>query len=73
MPYTSQPSPISYAEAEHVAFTRTLVERIFRMSAWLVAFLNGFTNHASRHVASGQKEMCNLLLRLSELQNYVQQ
>jgi len=73
MPYTSQPKPISYAEAEHAAFIRTLVERIFRMSARLVAFLNEFTKLASRHAASGQKEMCDLSLRLSELQNYVQQ
>jgi hypothetical protein len=43
------------------------------MSAQLVAFLNEFTKLASRHAASGQKEMCDLSLRLSELQNYVQQ
>lgn len=59
--------------AEHAAYTRSLVERIFRLSAQLVAFLNEFTKLASRHAASGQKEMCDLSMRLSELQNHVQQ
>jgi len=59
--------------AEHAAYTRSLVERTFRMSAHLVTFLTEFTKLASRHAASGQKEMYDLSLRLSELQHTVHQ
>lgn len=50
----------------------TLAERIFRLSAQLVAFVTEFTNFAARHAASGQKEMCDLAQRLSELESYIQ-
>ncbi|KJA25325.1 hypothetical protein HYPSUDRAFT_64904 [Hypholoma sublateritium FD-334 SS-4] len=58
--------------AEHAASTMTLAERIFRLSAQLIAFMTEFTNFAARHAASGQKEMCDLAQRLSELDSYIQ-
>ncbi|KAF8955056.1 hypothetical protein BDZ97DRAFT_346051 [Flammula alnicola] len=58
--------------AEHAALTRTMVDRISRFSVHLVAFVTEFTNLATRHAMSGQKEMCELSQRLSELDGQIQ-
>lgn len=50
----------------------TLADRIFRLSAQLASLMTEFTNFAARNATSGQKEMCDLAQRLSELESYIQ-
>ncbi|KDR77315.1 hypothetical protein GALMADRAFT_139308 [Galerina marginata CBS 339.88] len=58
--------------AEHAALTRTLTDRVFRLSARMVVFVTEFTKLVGRHAVSGQQEMWDLSQRLSELDNQVQ-
>jgi len=58
--------------AEHAALTRSLVERTMRLSTLLAGFSNEFAKFVSRHPITGQKEMCNLSLRMSELEKHIQ-
>ncbi|KAF8809624.1 hypothetical protein BYT27DRAFT_7093581 [Phlegmacium glaucopus] len=58
--------------AEHAALTRSLVERTIRVNTLLSGFSNEFAKLVSRHPISGQKEMCDLSLRVSELEKHIQ-
>jgi len=58
--------------AEHAALTRSLIERTTRLSTLLAGFSNEFAKLVSRQPISGQKEMCNLSLRMSELEKHIQ-
>jgi len=58
--------------AEHAALTISLIERTTRLSTLLAGFSNDFAKLVSRHPISGQKEMCDLSLRMSELEKHIQ-
>ncbi|CAA7269934.1 unnamed protein product [Cyclocybe aegerita] len=59
--------------AEQAALSRSLIERVFRLSAQIIAFLTEFTRLATHRATSGQKEMSDLAQRLSELETQMQQ
>ncbi|KAJ3515614.1 hypothetical protein NLJ89_g1653 [Agrocybe chaxingu] len=59
--------------AEQAALSRSLVERVFRLSAQIIAFLTEFTRLATHRATSGRKEMSDLAQRLSELETQMQQ
>ncbi|KAH9474790.1 hypothetical protein JR316_0013255 [Psilocybe cubensis] len=57
--------------AEHAANSRSLAERVFRLSARLVVFLTEYTKMANMHAVSGQEEMWTLSQKLAELETQV--
>ncbi|PPQ92541.1 hypothetical protein CVT25_010374 [Psilocybe cyanescens] len=57
----------TYMSAKHAALTRSLSERVFRLSARLVVFLTEFTKLIGSHTVNGQVEMWDVSQKLSEL------